>query len=315
MKVLTTLSIASLSVLVASGASAQVNDSCNSGTGTECVNASQTTTGQGVGLLANCDNGNECIKAFQTGAGGAIWGKTSGSAAAVEGDATANGTGGYFSSDTGYGMYAASTANSVGVAAAYVTASGGTSSTALAAENTAGGTGLYASSSGFAGIFSGTVDVEGPFQSNGTCEYDCPSDERLKRNIAPLKGALDTLLKLKGVTFEWKNPEEQGKNATDTQTGFIAQEVEKEFPHWVGENEKGFKTLAIQPIQMAALQVESIRALKADNDELKARVKTLEEARGRVVSMNTTGVGAGVAGIAIAGALVFGRRKRREERS
>src|SRR5687768_5367909 len=61
------------------------------------------------------------------------------------------------------------------------------------------------------------------------------SDVRLKRNVSTLEGSLDKLLKLRGVTFEWKDPAKH-VGRFGVQTGFIAQEVEKVFPDWVDTN-------------------------------------------------------------------------------
>ncbi|HWR26548.1 MAG TPA: tail fiber domain-containing protein, partial [candidate division Zixibacteria bacterium] len=58
------------------------------------------------------------------------------------------------------------------------------------------------------------------------------SDRRLKKNIKPLKDSLDKLLKLRGVTYEWKEPEKIG-NTPGEKIGLIAQEVEEIFPEWV----------------------------------------------------------------------------------
>ena len=80
---------------------------------------------------------------------------------------------------------------------------------------------LATSAHSYAGYFAGNVYATGSYSS---------SDARLKKNIAPLADALPTLLKLKGVTFEWNRPEDYG-NQTGTQRGFIAQEVEKVFPN------------------------------------------------------------------------------------
>jgi hypothetical protein len=93
------------------------------------------------------------------------------------------------------------------------------------------------------------------------------SDARLKQNIAPLPAALSRLLRLRGVTFEWKDPAKHG-NLTGTQIGMIAQEVEQVFPEWVGTDADGYKTLTYRGFE--ALTVESFRELKAENDALKA---------------------------------------------
>jgi hypothetical protein len=79
-----------------------------------------------------------------------------------------------------------------------------------------------------------------------TCGKSCNSDERLKKNIEPLSAAVDRLLKLRGVSFEWKNPEEHEKR-TGTQVGLIAQDVEKVFPQWVRKTETGFLNVDVDP--------------------------------------------------------------------
>ncbi|HTY12844.1 MAG TPA: tail fiber domain-containing protein [Candidatus Omnitrophota bacterium] len=122
------------------------------------------------------------------------------------------------------------------------------------------------------------------------------SDVRLKKNIKPLGNALDRICKLRGVAFEWINPDDHG-GSNGTQGGFIAQEVEKTFPSWVKETSptgkdinlvpKGgrIKGLAL-PFEYDALVVESIKELKAENDSLKQEIvslkKTVLELKSRV---------------------------------
>jgi hypothetical protein len=90
------------------------------------------------------------------------------------------------------------------------------------------------------------------------------SDGRLKKNIGPLTGVLDKLLSLRGVSFEWKDPERHG-NLPGTQMGLVAQDVEPVFPEWVGHDLDGTKTLSIRGFE--ALAIEAFRELK---DEIKA---------------------------------------------
>ncbi|VVB91309.1 Chaperone of endosialidase [uncultured archaeon] len=107
------------------------------------------------------------------------------------------------------------------------------------------------------------------------------SDIRLKKNLQPLKGTLDLLLKLRGISFEWKEPEKQG-NLTGKQIGLIADEVKDVFPDWVGIGSDGFKTLSIRGFE--ALTIEAFRDLNAEIEELKSknnefenRIKALEK--------------------------------------
>ena len=101
------------------------------------------------------------------------------------------------------------------------------------------------------------------------------SDIRLKKGVESLKGALEKLLQLRGVSFEWKNPEEQG-NLTGTQMGLVAQEVEEVFPEWISTDPDGYRILTIRGFE--ALAVEAFKQLRAENEELRARIDALEPA-------------------------------------
>lgn len=186
----------------------------------------------------------------------------------------------------------------------------GASANAIYANHTGNGTALLASSgTGWAGYFSGKIQVTGTPYCSGCTAFTNNSDSRLKKNIEPLSGALDRLLRLRGVTFEWKDPSEHG-NHTGLQRGFIAQEVEKVLPEWVGVDDKGFKTLNLTGIE--PMVVESLRTLKQENDALRDRVRALENNRGVAVSYGglsgPAGLGLGLA--VLAGAVVFSRRNR-----
>jgi hypothetical protein len=152
--------------------------------------------------------------------------------------------------------------------------------------------------------------------------------------VRPLDGALDQLLQLKGVTYEWVAPSEHGNDAA-TQRGFIAQDVEKKlFPNWVKDDGytapdgQKYKTLELRQIE--ALEVESIRELKAQNDDLRAklegnqarttkledRLNALQNGRDPI----TGGVGFGrgmlaMVGLAFTGAFVLSRRKRSQPKA
>lgn len=107
------------------------------------------------------------------------------------------------------------------------------------------------------------LDVLGVITAN---QYASHCDSRLKRDIEPLHGALDKLLKLRGVQFRWKDEEKHGAGLF---TGFVAQEVEKVFPEWVLEGADGYKLLADRGL--GAMLVEAIRELKSQIDELRVK--------------------------------------------
>jgi hypothetical protein len=97
------------------------------------------------------------------------------------------------------------------------------------------------------------------------------SDVRLKKNIQPLKHALERLMDLRPVTFEYKDPESVHE-LPGTQIGMIAQEVEKVFPDWVDTAPNGMKRLSIHGFE--ALTVEALRELRVEKDE---KISNLEK--------------------------------------
>ena len=116
----------------------------------------------------------------------------------------------------------------------------------------------------------------GAYKTDGTDRWKILSDARLKKNIQPLpSGSLEKLLQLRGVVFEWKDPQEHA-GRTGRRMGMISQEVEKVFPEWV-VTQDGHKSIKYgMQIQMEMLQ--AIKELKQENDELKERIKALEDA-------------------------------------
>jgi hypothetical protein len=114
------------------------------------------------------------------------------------------------------------------------------------------------------------LNVAGAATKPGGGWWSASSDARLKKNVTLLKGALGKLLQLRGVSFEWKKPEEQG-NLRGPQMGLIAQEVEEVLPEWVDTDPMGYKTLTVRGFE--ALTVEAFRELKAELEDLRATLR------------------------------------------
>ena len=93
-------------------------------------------------------------------------------------------------------------------------------------------------------------------------DFDSTSDERLKKNIKPIEGALDKVTKLVGVEFDWINSDKKS-------IGVIAQQVEEVVPELVHTNSKGFKSVSYG--NLVALLIEAIKELsensKTGNDQ------------------------------------------------
>jgi hypothetical protein len=115
----------------------------------------------------------------------------------------------------------------------------------------------------------GDLTVEGTARSSTSFLWTFTSDVRLKQNIEPLAGALERLLRLRGVSFEW-NESMQMKVRKGTQMGLVAQDVEPVFPEWVTTGPQGYKEISLQGFE--ALVIESLRDLKNLIDGVDARV-------------------------------------------
>jgi len=105
--------------------------------------------------------------------------------------------------------------------------------------------------------------------NNSSTAYNTSSDYRLKENIAPMTGALDTVAQLKPVTYNWKVDGSDGQ-------GFIAHELQEVAPYAVtgekdGEQMQGVDYGKITPLLTAALQ-EALAKIES----LEARLAVLE---------------------------------------
>ncbi len=121
------------------------------------------------------------------------------------------------------------------------------------------------------------------------------SDRRIKKNISTITNALEQIARLRGVNFEWKNPEDHA-NQQGLQGGFIAQEIEAVFPNWVSPvdaaahdkslTEDGKVRSVSLPFEFDAVLVEAVKELKtrlqardAEVAELRADVARLQQER------------------------------------
>jgi len=130
-----------------------------------------------------------------------------------------------------------------------------------------------------------TLFVNG--SSGGTSAWTNSSDRRLKTHIQTLPNALDKVLKLRGVTYQWKDGREKGERI-----GFIAQEVESILPEVV-DNQNDHYTMQYAPV--TALLVEAVKIqqaqidqLKAENELLKAQVAKIDQIEAMLEQIQTS---------------------------
>ena len=104
--------------------------------------------------------------------------------------------------------------------------------------------------------------------------YNKFSDARYKTNVQTIANPLDSIRRLRGVTFNWI-PE---FNNSANQIGFIAQEVEQVLPELVHTDKEGFKSVAYSdavPVLVEAVkeQQTQIEAKQNQLDALREQIK------------------------------------------
>lgn len=141
---------------------------------------------------------------------------------------------------------------------------------------------------GYAGYFAGGIGYV-----NGLYNL---SDTRAKKNVATLNGALDKVMQLRGVSYQY-DTESFGKytgNDTRTYTGFVAQEVERVVPEAVAEkyivsdgteskgaiaNIEGVERQTVKVVDYVSLVpvlVEAIKEQQLEIQRLQQKIQELE---------------------------------------
>jgi hypothetical protein len=102
------------------------------------------------------------------------------------------------------------------------------------------------------------------------------SDIRFKTNIRPVENALDKVKGLRGVYYNWNQqafPEKEF--GTQSELGFIAQEVEKVVPEIVTKDKTKDEYRSVKYDKLVALLVEAIKEQQKQIDSLKIKVNKL----------------------------------------
>jgi hypothetical protein len=159
---------------------------------------------------------------------------------------------------------------------------------------------MYVGGTGHGGsgnaLFGSNGDVWMPFR--GQWLSAALSDRRIKENIQAMpdgKG-LKTIMKLKPVTFDWRDVDRSKRYGT--QIGFVAQDVEEVYPSIIDTGVTPFKikttkgdeevegVKSIRYEMLVVPLVQSVQELKANNDDQAARIDKLlgtVEAQGREI--------------------------------
>jgi len=165
--------------------------------------------------------------------------------------------------------------------------------------NTSDDNTLFVAGNGTSGARSDalTLDQSGNLEISGTLTES--SDRRLKTDIEPLdEGVLPALQEVRPVHYRFKN---QSAHPSGKQVGLLAQEVRMAFPALVSEGSSGYLSLSYSKLtavllkglqeQQAQLKtqrsaidslrdrVQTVEALRAENETMKERLAALEADR------------------------------------
>lgn len=143
----------------------------------------------------------------------------------------------------------------------------GANGTRVAIVATATGSGVPTTVATFGG--NGSLEITGAFRAGGDITAFFTSDENLKTNIKTIDNALNKVISLDGITFNWNNLAVD-KDQTVREAGLKAQQVHKVLPEVVATRPDGF--MAVNYEKLVPLLVEAIKELKAEIDQLKKSV-------------------------------------------
>jgi hypothetical protein len=125
--------------------------------------------------------------------------------------------------------------------------------------------GVYGSSgTNYAGYFSGDVHVTGCLSATNLA---CASDERLKRDITPLSYGLPEVLKLRPVTWQWKDA-----TRTEPNLGLVAQDVEPVLPELIIHNADNKGALGLNYMGLIPVLIKGMQEQQAQIEDQQKRI-------------------------------------------
>jgi hypothetical protein len=106
--------------------------------------------------------------------------------------------------------------------------------------------------------------------AGGTGVWNNDSDGRMKKNVQTIPAALEKVLRLRGVNFEWRETEH---HEPGVKMGFIAQEAEDVIPEVVNNHNDHY---SMQYASITALLVEAMKEQQNEIELLKAEIRELK---------------------------------------
>ena len=125
------------------------------------------------------------------------------------------------------------------------------------------GIGLGATNVSYAIHLPNVAGAAGQMKANAFVTY---SSRKMKTNINPIHNPLDKVMKLQGVTYNWKSSPNSGKDL-----GLIAEDVREVLPHVVHEAANGHA--GIDYARITSLLVEAVKEQQKQIQELKSKLE------------------------------------------
>jgi hypothetical protein len=99
------------------------------------------------------------------------------------------------------------------------------------------------------------------------------SDRRFKKNIAGIEDALEKIMQVKGIRFDYLTDKSTGPKKGE-RLGFIAQDLETVLPELVETDASGYKRVLLDDI--TPVLVEAVKDNQKDIDSLRKEIEALK---------------------------------------
>lgn len=120
------------------------------------------------------------------------------------------------------------------------------------------------------------LNVFGNITASGEITAYSASDIKLKKNIKPIKSALDIIGEMNPVNYNWndKAKELNSSKTDDVDAGLIAQELEEVLPNLVHTMRNGYKS--IDYVKLVPYLIAGMKELQKQIDELKEKINIVK---------------------------------------
>lgn len=123
-------------------------------------------------------------------------------------------------------------------------------------------------------VVTGGLGVGGAINAGGDITAYATSDIRLKKNIKAIPDALEKVMQISGVTYNWNDiaHEVENKDMSVNEVGVIAQEINDILPEVITTRDNGY--MAVRYEKIVPLLIEAIKELNEQVKSLKSELES-----------------------------------------